>query len=469
MTRFAGHLWFTTTFAFVVLPAIAAHLAGAADAAKTSTRVFRESSESFPNPERGFYTPRNHNQMTGLNNLRKQGISLLLVEMNLREFKDRDLTPAKLDELRRAFESARTHGLKIIFRAAYGFTNRDYRADPKDMSRILGHIRQLGAVFGENRDVLAGVQAGFLGPWGEWHGSNWGDPPSLEARRAVLFGLLDAVPQPITVHIRRPMFIRDIFANEPGGSELSEKTAFSGSRLSRTGLHDDAFLALPDDMGTFAQRGWNRQRELDWCNRHGRFTPFGGETVGPAANTPIEQVIREMELFHTTYLNIAYHPRVLRRWRESEYKGENTFAVVAQRLGYRFVAKRLDYTPELKPGESLHFDLTLANVGFASPHLPRHAVVGVWHGADPNPIVQSAFSDADPRLWGPEAGLVHVRGEIRLPGNAPTGDYRLGLLLADPSDRLRLDGRYAIRLADEEIPFSEKEGWNTLVDNIHVR
>ena len=94
------------------------------------------------------------------------------------------------------------------------------------MDRILGHIRQLGKVFQENRDVLFGVQAGFLGPWGEWHGSNWGNPPSLQARRTVLFALLDAVPEPITVHVRRPMFIRDIFAGEPGGSGLTEATAY---------------------------------------------------------------------------------------------------------------------------------------------------------------------------------------------------------------------------------------------------
>ena len=225
-------------------------LVQAADDPAPAERVFRESREVFPNPERGFYAPRAHDRMDRLDDLRKQGISLLLVEMNLRDFKDRDLTPAKLDELRKAFAAARSRGLKIIFRAAYGFTGRDYRADPKDMNRIVGHIRQLGTVLTEDRDVLSGVQAGFLGPWGEWHGSNWGDPPSLDARRRVLFALLDAVPSPISVQVRRPMFIRDIFAGEPGGSELSEATAFSGSRLSRTGWHDDAFLArLPRRHG----------------------------------------------------------------------------------------------------------------------------------------------------------------------------------------------------------------------------
>ncbi len=213
---------------------------------------YRESFQTFPNPERGFYAPRMSNRIGRLDGLRERGITLLLVEVDLKAFKERDLTQEKLDEVRQAFAAVRQHGLKAIVRFAYGFTGRDYRSDPKDMDRILGHIRQLGKVFQENRDVLYGVQAGFLGPWGEWHGSNWGDPPSLQARRSVLFGLLDAVPEPITVHVRRPMFIRDIFAGEPGG-ELTEATAYGGSRLSRVGWHDDALLSLPTDMGTYAQ------------------------------------------------------------------------------------------------------------------------------------------------------------------------------------------------------------------------
>ncbi len=439
------------------------------DEVSLAKRDFRESRMPFANPERGFYAPRNHDRMEQLDELRAQGISLLLVEMDLRDFKDRALTAAKLDELRKSFAAAREKGLKVIFRAAYGFTGRDYRADPKDMNRIRGHIVQLGTVFAENHDVLCGVQAGFLGPWGEWHGSNWGDPPSLQARRDVLFALLDAVPAPITVHVRRPMFIRDIYASEPGGAELTEATAYSGSRLSRTGWHDDAFLALPDDMGTFAERGWNRQRELEWCRRHGRFTPFGGETVGPAANTPIDQVIREMELFHATYLNIAYHPRVLRRWKETKHGGENTFNEIARRLGYRFVARQLTYTPSVNRGAMLRFDLTLANVGFASPHLPRDVAIGVWRGDETKPSITSTVSGADPRRWGTEAGEIHVRGAIRIPPDAAPGTYRLGLLLADRSERLRGDGRYAIRLGNDDVRFSDRTGWNELADSIAVR
>jgi hypothetical protein len=426
---------------------------------------YPESTQTFPNPERGFYAPRMSDRMSRPDGLRERGITLLLIEVDLKAFKERDLTPEKLDEVRASLAETRRHGLKAIVRAAYGFTGRDYRSDPQDMDRILGHIRQLGAVFQEERDVLYAVQAGLLGPWGEWHGSNWGDPPSLEARRAVLFGLLDAVPEPITVHIRRPMFIRDIFADEPGGAELTEATAYGGSRLSRTGWHDDALLSLPTDMGTYAQRGWDRDRELRWCDNHGRFTPFGGETVPPSARTPIEQVVRELELLHATYLNSAYHRGTLDAWRKAEYRGSTGFDHIERRLGYRLVADRLRHA-QAAPGGELLVELDLRNVGFSSPHMPREAALVLARGDRSHRVV---LEGVDPRRWGPESGTVTIRGRLPIPADAPPGPWKLALHLADPSPRLRDDGRYAIRLASEGIVFDEETGWNVLAEDLQIQ
>src|SRR5687767_14561803 len=78
---------------------------------------FAASRETFPNPERGFYAPRMSHRLGGLDGLRQQGITLLLLTMDLRDFKDRDLSPEKLDELRQALTAARRAGLKVIFRA----------------------------------------------------------------------------------------------------------------------------------------------------------------------------------------------------------------------------------------------------------------------------------------------------------------------------------------------------------------
>jgi hypothetical protein len=442
-------------------------LAIQASTAATTERLFQESKVNFVNPERGFYSPQTTARLTGLEQLREQGISLVLVEMDLRAFKERELTREKLDELRASLEAARQAGLKVIFRAAYGFTDRDYRADPTDLQRMLGHIRQIGIVLTENADTLFAVQAGFLGPWGEWHDSNWGDPPSLDAQRAVLFALLDSVPAPISIAVRRPMFIRDIFATEPGGAASAEAAPFDGSRLSRMGWHNDAFLALPDDMGTYVEPGWDRERELRWCDNQGRHAPFGGETVGPSRSTPVEQVVREMEMLHLSYLNIAYHPKTLQRWRESQFRGEDAFGYIERRMGYRLVAQKIRYSTAARAGGQLSFELTLTNAGFASPQLPRIVSFGLICG---DQIVRLAPDKVDPRQWGPWSGSIVVRGKIPIPKNfIYDGMAKLAIQLADPSPRLRNDGRFAIRLANDGVPFLSKDGWNVLADDISTR
>ena len=424
---------------------------------------YKESSRSFPNPERGFYASRMSHRIGRLDGLRRRGITLLLVEVDLKAFKELDLGREKLDEVRRAFSAARQNGLKTIVRFAYGFTGRDYRTDPKDMGRILGHIRQIGEVFREDRDVIFGVQAGFLGPWGEWHGSNWGNPPSLEARCSVLFALLDAVPEPITVHVRRPMFIRDIFAGEP---ELTEATAYGGSRLSRVGWHNDALLSLPDDMGTYAQRGWDRERELRWCAEHGRFTPFGGETVPISARTPIAQVVRELELLHVTYLNSGYHRGTLEGWKKAAYQGGTGYEHIERRLGYRLVADRLRVSKMISPGGTLRVELELRNVGFAAPQMPRPVVLVLGRG---DRMQRVTLNDADLRRWTPEAGTITLRGAMPIPADADSGRCRLALQLSDASPSLGGDGRYAIRLASEGIAFEEASGRNILADDVEIQ
>ena len=79
------------------------------------------------------------------------------------------------------------------------------------------------------------------------------------------------------------------------------------------------------------------------------------------------------------------------------------------------------------------------------------------------------LADADPRRWGPEAGPVTLRAALPVPADAPHGPWRLALHLADPSPRLRGDGRYAIRLANEGISFDEGSGWNVLAEDVEVR
>ena len=70
--------------------------------ADDAERTYRESRAQLPDPERGFYSQRSVERLGGLDEMRGRGMTLVLLTENLRDFKDRDLTPEKLDELREA-------------------------------------------------------------------------------------------------------------------------------------------------------------------------------------------------------------------------------------------------------------------------------------------------------------------------------------------------------------------------------
>ena len=62
-------------------------------------------------------------------------------------------------------------GRRAILRFVYaddGDLNACGRADAESIELVEGHVSQLAAVMEEHVDVIAYVEAGFFGMWGEW-------------------------------------------------------------------------------------------------------------------------------------------------------------------------------------------------------------------------------------------------------------------------------------------------------------
>jgi len=121
---------------------------------------------------------------------------------------------------------------------------------------LLNHISQLSPVLTSNQDAILAVQAGFVGPWGEWHSStNFGD--DLEGRRDVVGGLLDAVPERI-VQIRTPLHKRKLYAVDAGNVVHSDGHVahgdFEGSGVgSSWGAYMDGYLVETSDFNSGSQ------------------------------------------------------------------------------------------------------------------------------------------------------------------------------------------------------------------------
>jgi ABC-type phosphate/phosphonate transport system ATPase subunit len=66
---------------------------------------------------------------------------------------------------------ARDVGVKVILRFVY---NEDSSGNDTTLNRMIKHIEQIqsNGILVNNADVIAVVQAGFIGAWGEWHSSS---------------------------------------------------------------------------------------------------------------------------------------------------------------------------------------------------------------------------------------------------------------------------------------------------------
>ncbi len=183
------------------------------------------------------------------------------------------LDPVLLAAVTSDFDAARHAGVKLVVRFAYSARS----SQDAPVQRVVGHIQQLVPILNAGADVIATLQAGFIGRWGEWYYSDNfasdGARPWLlsdrdwEARGVVLQTLLELTSESIFVQVRYPSIKQRLLGAAPG------------SVAARVGFHNDCFLASPDDCGTFPSSG-----DSVWLMEQTRTVPMSGETC--AVNPP---------------------------------------------------------------------------------------------------------------------------------------------------------------------------------------
>lgn len=317
------------------------------------TLEFQVSDEILENPSRGFYIQVDSDDADKFEELREEGIRLTLLAFEIGEFKDTIMSDDKLEELSYALGMARNNRIKVIFRAAYKF-DEDYE-DPKDFESIITHIQQIAPVLNEYSDTILCVQAGFLGPWGEWHGSKFledGEEEAVVYRNQVLSALLEHLDDNIIINLRRPKFIR--------AAELA------GLSTTRLGIHNDALLSTEDDMATYDEEGYTRSDELDWVDTTIQTHINGGEMPMVGDYSGIDNAVKEFEKLHITYLNSQYNTEVLEQWNTQKYQGENGLDYISKHLGYRYNIDQIKLPRFLKRNRNIQMKGTIQNTGFAS-------------------------------------------------------------------------------------------------------
>lgn len=393
------------------------------------------------NPERGFYATTSLVDEQDLSTLRQSGVTLVHSYVRLDDYRTSDIPQSLLDQVSAGFERVRAAGLKVILRFAYNFGPYPDSEPDAPKAWVLKHITELKPLLEQNADVIAVVQAGFIGAWGEWHSST-NDLTEPTTRQEILEALLGAVPATRFVQIRYPDYKRALY-----GAALTAQDAFGSSFAARVGHHNDCFVSSATDVGTYPDTEVDVLR--DYVGADTAFVPMGGETC--AVDPPRSEcfsAIDEMTKLHMSYINREYEPDVIASWAPCREEMD-------RRLGYRLFIESADLPSSAKPGGSFTLSLRLKNLGFAAPFNARPVFL-VLRGNGTVSRVQ--LQKADPRRWLGESAL---QARVRLASKMSPGSYTLSLWLPDAAESLQSRSEYALRLANDDV-WDETTGENLL-------
>lgn len=374
------------------------------------------------NPERGWYdrietilTARDFSEST------RDGVTLLHSYVRLDDYRDEPIPDDVLAQLGEGLDAVRASGLKIVLRFAYNQGPYPDSEPDATEDRILEHVGQLGPVLQEHRDVIAGIEAGFVGAWGEWHTSTNGLDQDSAAKQTILDAERDAFPGQLL--LRYPADLRAL-ATDPDVP---------------TGVHLDCFLSGdPDDNGTWSRDGSSPAEDKELVARAGESAIIGGETCNPdpPERTSCPVALEELAQMHFTYLNRDYEPNSLARLAPCADE-------IAARLGYRLelVSAELPATLD-SSSSSTSLRLTIRNTGFAAPYQAR-PVQAVRTCGDQ---VERVDLDTDVRSWDPGREVV-VDQRVTFADPPQGSACTLGIAMPDAESSLADDPAYAIRFA----------------------
>gem|GEM_PF-1492328 len=442
-------------------------------------KTLQEDKTKFANPEKGWYGPRYTNSSGSFTTLKNNFGTLVLLECYLYDFRNGDISNSKLTEIRNSFNLCRNNNLSVMFRAGYTFAEsgqpgRKTDFEPTNINTILRHIEQLEPIFRENADILYSVQAGFFGPWGEWHESIystalWGDWIALTHQQTLIDALMDAVPESATIQVRTPNYIR-LLAN---GQELNDANAFSGSQLSRLGFHHDGLFNGVSDSGTYMRTDNNgvnnsgsyasiaadRAKELAWANKHCKYTPFVAESNGLTAYSDAVNAVEELGLLHAQSLNMEYYPGVINKWKTTNYNGENTYDYITRKLGYNFVLGKIGFNADISKGRYLHVQFEVENNGFGNLIKAKDFEVILTKGN----TTYIANTNEDARKWYKEEGKMTKDLYFSIPQDIEAGAWQVNFRLSSTFASLKNNPAYSVRLANTGV-WKSATGYNYIGD-----
>lgn len=336
-----------------------------------------ESTKDVANPYRGFYEMVGYTLTDDVTAVRTwcDGLSLqsdtnlFLLEVNLLNYRDKDLSANALSGLKLLLSNFRNADKQLILRFLYDWNGTALQSEPDNIKQIISHMKQTADIVNEYKNNIFTMQGIFTGNCGEMNGSNYMSEDDITE---LMYTLHEVIDPSIYLSVRTPAQLRGIVKSF---RPLAYCDPHSGQLGARLGLFNDGMLGSVYDLGTYDDTPFEgidkyfaagtREEELEYQNSLCRYVPNGGEAVVANEYNDIDNAVRDLNTMHISYLNNAHDPAVLEKWKSSIYNDINGYEYIAAHLGYRYVITdcKIDFHSFLDTTATLNF--TVTNTGFA--------------------------------------------------------------------------------------------------------
>lgn len=405
-----------------------------------------ESTEVLSNPYTGFYT------MTGITlsdtdvpsvpsslSSTDSSTELIMLEINLLQYRDRDISATALTHLDQYFSAWKATGHQLIVRFLYDWDGNNMTSEPDTIDQVITHIKQVAPVVNKYDDIIYLMQGIFVGNCGEMNQSHYLDAESMTTLMDTLAGNISSS---IFLSVRTPLQRRMIL----NSAQVPQvENAFDGSLSSRLGLFNDGMLGSANDTGTYGDgshstsdvlAAWSRTDELDYQNNLCRFVPNGGEVITDNPYNDLENAISDLNTMHVSYLNKDYDSAVLNKWKQTlcsfsgntNWESISGYDYITSHLGYRYVFKSSRCTHRSPLDKNADLTFTVKNTGFSNAYRPFDIALSVVD--TDGKLVDTIPVPADTRSWNAgEATTETVSLPVR---NYKPGSYQLYIHVSDP-------------------------------------
>ena len=355
---------------------------------------YEESILAIDNPCRGFYhiyryrLDSNANQLESeISNHRlwNETERLALLEINLKAYADCDIPNEGLLSLSTILSTWTQSNKRLILRFLYDWDGKAIQSEPKNLQQIIRHMSQVAPIVNQYHNQIYLLQGIFIGDYAEMHDSIHLTDHNINT----LFHHLHSIIDPsIYLSTRTPAQWRLVTGIKNIPNDFTNGQDPIASRL---GLFNDGMLGSISDLGTYTKATLPhasflaeeqvRDKELSFQNRLCRNVPNGGEVVITNPLNDLSNAIKDFRTMHITYLNAAYDPAVLKKWKQSTYTGNdlyhgmNGYDYISMHLGYRIKLNTCKLTLSHWKHQTLNIKLTFKNVGFSAPNLKFDSMI----------------------------------------------------------------------------------------------